>query len=77
VFLKVGIMKKDVVCGMQVDEETTPNSCDFSGTTFYFCSPACRAKFARSPEAYAHKGADVRQHLSAVYTPPAPDSKPR
>ena len=69
-------MKKDVVCGMQVDEATTTNNSDYDGKTFYFCSPACKAKFVQSPEAYANRGAQTRQHLSAVYTPPVPDSKP-
>jgi Cu+-exporting ATPase len=70
-------MKKDVVCGVQVDEATTTNSADYNGKTFYFCSPACKAKFGQSPEAYASSGSRVRQHLSAVYIPPPPNSKPR
>jgi YHS domain-containing protein len=69
-------MKKDVVCGMQVDEATTTNSSDYGGKTFYFCSPACKEKFVHSPEAYANRGAQSRLHLSAVYIPPVPDSKP-
>jgi Cu+-exporting ATPase len=69
-------MKKDVVCGVQVDEDTATNNSDYTGKMFYFCSPACKAKFDHSPEAYASRGAQIRQHLSAVYTPPVPDSKP-
>lgn len=70
-------MEKDVVCGMQVDDSTTTNRSDYSGKTFYFCSPACKAKFGQRPEAYANRGARIRRHASAVYTPPLPDSKPR
>lgn len=70
-------MEKDVVCGMQVDEQTTANRFDYGGRIFYFCSPACRAKFGKNPEAYANKDARIRQHMSAVYTPPPRDPKPK
>ena len=70
-------MKKDIVCGMQVDENATTNTSDYNGQTFYFCSPACRAKFDRRPEAYVSKGEQIHQHLSAVFKPPAPDREPR
>jgi YHS domain-containing protein len=68
-------MEKDVVCGMQVDEDTATNKFDFYGKTFYFCSPACKAKFGRSPEAYINRGAQIREHQSAVFIPPK--TKPR
>jgi YHS domain-containing protein len=70
-------MKKDVVCGEQVDENTTTNTSEYNGKTFYFCSAACKTKFSQRPEAYANKEARIPQHTSAVYTPPFPDSKPR
>jgi Cu+-exporting ATPase len=76
-FSEEDIMKKDVVCGEQVDENTTTNSSDYNGKTFYFCSPACQTKFSQRPEVYANKEARIPQQMSGVYTPPLPDSKPR
>ena len=69
-------MEKDVVCGMQVDENTTTNRADYDGKRFYFCSPACKEKFGQRPEAYANRDARIRQHDTAVYTPPLSGSKP-
>lgn len=31
-------MVKDPVCGMQVDEKSTPHVSTFGGATYYFCS---------------------------------------
>jgi P-type Cu+ transporter len=76
-FSEEDIMKKDVVCGEQVDENTTTNSSDYNGKMFYFCSPACQTKFSQRPEVYANKEARIPQQMSGVYTPPLPDSKPR
>jgi Cu+-exporting ATPase len=70
-------MKKDVVCGAQVDEEATSHKSDYDGKTFYFCSPACKAKFDQRPEVYANRGSRIRQHASAVFRPPPSDSDSR
>lgn len=69
-------MQQDVVCGMQVDESTASNNADYNGRTFYFCSPACRKKFAQRPEAYVNRAGRVRQHDTALYIPRLPGSKP-
>ena len=37
----------DPVCGMKVDTETAQNKLEHEGTTYYFCSDSCRAKFAK------------------------------
>ena len=34
-------MAKDLICGMDVDEETALRS-EYKGQTYYFCSPACK-----------------------------------
>jgi YHS domain-containing protein len=73
---KEGIMKKDMVCGVQVDEETATNMPEYGGETFHFCSPACKAKFDRRPEAYSSSGERIHEHLSAVFRPPFTKSKP-
>lgn len=46
-------MAKDPVCGMQVNETTAAGKIDYKGRTYYFCSPACKAKFEKTPEKYA------------------------
>jgi Cu+-exporting ATPase len=73
----VGIMKKDMVCGVQVDENITSHRSEYNSKTFYFCSPACKTRFDQRPEAYANWGGRIRQHASAVFKRPPPDSEPR
>ena len=48
-------MVKDPVCGMQVNEQTTGAKSEYHGKTYYFCSPACKSTFEKSPEKYATK----------------------
>jgi Cu+-exporting ATPase len=45
-------MAIDPVCGMEVDERTTPEKVTHEGTTYYFCSSDCRDEFKTSPEDY-------------------------
>jgi Cu+-exporting ATPase len=68
-------MEKDVVCGIQVDETTASNKSDYAGTTFYFCSPACKVKFDKRPEAYANSEARIRSSTTSVFMRPPPKSK--
>ena len=43
----------DPVCGMTVDPATARGgSHEYKGTTYYFCAPGCRQKFAANPEQY-------------------------
>lgn len=46
-------MTKDLVCGMQVDENNpeTPRL-EYRGETYYFCTPLCRAQFEADPERF-------------------------
>lgn len=44
---------KDLVCGMEFEEETASATLEYKGKTYYFCSPGCRDKFAADPEKYA------------------------
>jgi len=41
-------MKKDLVCGNNFDEKKSKNTYYFQGDTYYFCSSACREKFAEA-----------------------------
>lgn len=49
-------MAKDVVCGMQVDEQRSTSkglTSDYQGQTYYFCSPGCKHQFDQSPQQFA------------------------
>jgi YHS domain-containing protein len=46
-------MERDVVCGMQVDLGTAVGTSLYNGTTYYFCSNACKARFDANPSRYA------------------------
>src|ERR1019366_4045804 len=43
----------DPVCGMKVDPSKAATSVEHQGTTVYFCSLGCAAKFRAAPEKYA------------------------
>ena len=42
----------DPVCGMTIDPATAAGQHTYKGTTYYFCSPGCLAKFEADPEKY-------------------------
>ncbi len=44
---------RDPVCGMDVHPETAAAKAEYQGKTYYFCSQACREKFAENEERYA------------------------
>jgi Cu+-exporting ATPase len=49
---------KDVVCGMDVSEDSKYQSA-YHHKTYFFCSEQCKSKFDTSPETYLHpKGTD-------------------
>ncbi len=44
---------KDPVCGMEVTtDKAGGGSAEHAGTTYWFCSPSCRAKFVAKPSKY-------------------------
>lgn len=51
---------RDPVCHMDVAMANPPGGTHaHAGTTYFFCSPGCRARFAREPEKFlapGHKG---------------------
>lgn len=47
-------MKKDLVCGMDVDEKKADKS-NYKEKTYYFCSPTCKWAFTRNPEQFIKK----------------------
>jgi YHS domain-containing protein len=50
---KGGIMAKDPVCGMEVDEAKAAATSSYKGKTYYFCSPGCKKDFDSNPDKYA------------------------
>ena len=43
----------DPICQMKVDTDNQPGgSSEYQGTTYYFCSPACKVAFAQDPESH-------------------------
>jgi len=50
-------MKKDPVCGMQIEEKDAAGQSDFEGETYYFCGTGCKTKFDEAPEKYVSKAA--------------------
>jgi Cu+-exporting ATPase len=45
-------VKKDVVCGMDVEVLADTAQSEFNGQTFYFCSEACKTSFDEEPEEF-------------------------
>ena len=52
----------DPVCGMQVTADSAAGKAEFEGTTYYFCSTHCQAKFEADPSAFVSKAHDCCAH---------------
>lgn len=50
-------MTTDPVCGMQVDETTSPAHSQYGGKKYNFCSEECRDKFEKTPEEFVRSAA--------------------
>jgi YHS domain-containing protein len=46
-------MAKDIVCGMEVDEQRAASKSEYQGRTYYFCSPGCQQRFDEAPARYS------------------------
>ena len=46
-------MAKDVVCGMDVDEQRAAGKSEYEGRPYYFCSPGCQRRFEADPARYS------------------------
>jgi Cu+-exporting ATPase len=60
----------DPVCGMSVSPATAKGRHEHGGTTYYFCSPRCLARFQAEPEKYLPGEEPARP--APLVTPPAP-----
>ncbi len=47
-------MKKDPVCGMEVDEKKS-DKLTYKDKTYYFCSPTCQWAFTKAPKQFIKK----------------------
>jgi len=56
----------DPVCGMEVEIAGAKHTFEHEGTTYYFCHPGCREKFAKNP---AHFLAGQRETMDAKPAP--------
>lgn len=43
----------DPVCGMTFEQHKAVAKVEYMGTTYYFCTEACRRTFERDPRRYA------------------------
>lgn len=53
-------MAKDLVCKMEVNEETAKSKSEYKGKTYYFCAPGCKKAFDGNPEKYLEKPKEHR-----------------
>ncbi len=59
----------DPVCKMTVTPESAAASYDLEDTTFYFCMPGCKTRFAADPHKYLSASESVEHSHSAVHDP--------
>jgi len=45
-------MARDIVCGMEVEEDKAAASSEYKGKEYYFCSEYCKKEFDQNPEKY-------------------------
>jgi Cu+-exporting ATPase len=62
--------ERDPVCGMKVDHSRAATSIEHQGSTVYFCSHGCAAKFRAAPETYAPAKPDAANSHPASKTKP-------
>lgn len=51
-------MAKDLVCGMQVNEQEAAAkglTSAYQGKSYYFCSPGCKRQFDQNPQRYVEQ----------------------
>ncbi len=58
----------DPVCGMTIDPDRAAGRVEHNGTTYFFCSKGCVAKFAADPEKYL---SGAREPMHAHHAPHA------
>jgi Cu+-exporting ATPase len=59
-------MAVDPVCGMTVDPARAAGQFEHDGTTYYFCSKGCLAKFAADPQKYLSGARETMAHAPLI-----------
>ena len=54
-------MKKDPVCGMQVDDKKATATSTHNGERYAFCSQECKNKFDQNPDRYSQSKQSQQQ----------------
>jgi Cu+-exporting ATPase len=67
-------MAQDPVCGMTVDPARAAAQVEHAGTTYFFCSKGCAAKFGADPTKYL-SGVREPMHTAEHGPPTATDAK--
>lgn len=49
---EVILLARDLVCNMEVDEDTAKYKSTYKGKVYYFCAPGCKTAFEENPEKY-------------------------
>lgn len=60
-------MAKDVICGMDVNEDDAAGVSEYKGKKYYFCSPMCKTKFDTNPEHYIKPVENTKNRTSATH----------
>ena len=63
---------KDLVCGMDVNPDTTAHHARHAGSDYHFCSDGCRRKFVAAPQRYLDPASHIAEPAPAgtLYTCP-------
>jgi Cu+-exporting ATPase len=73
-------MAKDLVCGMEVNEEEAAASSLYKGKKYYFCAETCKQKFDENPEKYIEaedgKGEEVGEEEEEKESKPVEEDSP-
>jgi Cu+-exporting ATPase len=70
-----GIMARDIVCDMAVDEQTASDQqlvTQYKGLTYYFCSSQCKKAFDTDPQHYTRE--KPPQLYAGAPVPPLPEA---
>jgi L-lactate dehydrogenase len=61
-------MKKDPVCGMELDEDDAKFTSEYKGRTYHFCTSRCKDSFEEDPEKYLQlaEGSIIAERKIAV-----------
>jgi len=60
----------DPVCGMTIESENAAAQSQYEGSTFYFCSTACKKEFDANPSQYAANAVADRAEPLEQHEPP-------